>query len=119
MKLLLITAAALFLGACAYEPPTCGLPNELVVVGQAKDGNLIYDDQAPLSSPCPAVERPQGTDTPKQPQPPTPEPPVDNPPEPEPKPEKVKHPNSGRGNGSEGDPDVDPGNSGGRNNGGD
>jgi hypothetical protein len=31
----------------------------------------------------------------------------------------VIHSNSGRGNGSEGDPDVDPGNSGGHNNGGD
>jgi hypothetical protein len=32
---------------------------------------------------------------------------------------KVEHPNSGRGNGPEGDPDPDPGNSGGHNNGGD
>jgi hypothetical protein len=32
---------------------------------------------------------------------------------------KVAHPNSGRGNGPEGNPDPDPGNSGGRNNGGD
>ena len=30
-----------------------------------------------------------------------------------------KHPNAGRGNGPEGDPDEDPGNSGGRNRGGD
>ena len=58
MKILYITAAALTLGACAYESPTCGLPNEPVVIGTAKDGNLIYDDQAPLSVPCPTVTPP-------------------------------------------------------------
>ena len=42
-------------------------------------------------------------------------------PQPTPKPEKTKKPkcNSGRGNGSEGNPDCDPGNSGGHNKGGD
>ncbi len=35
------------------------------------------------------------------------------------KPDPGKHPNSGRGNGSEGNPDKDPGNSGGHNKGGD
>ena len=34
-------------------------------------------------------------------------------------PDGGKHPNAGRGNGPEGDPDEDPGNSGGRNKGGD
>jgi hypothetical protein len=59
MKLVFIaTTAAIALGACAYEPPTCGLPNEPVVIGYAKDGNLIYDDQAPLSAPCPTVTPP-------------------------------------------------------------
>lgn len=58
MKIFYITAAALTLGACAYEPPTCGLPNEPVVIGYAKDGNLIYDDQAPLNAPCPTVTPP-------------------------------------------------------------
>ena len=48
---------------------------------------------------------------------PTPKP-TNKPPDPTPKPEKVKC-NSGRGNASEGDPDCDPGNSGGHNQGGD
>ena len=46
----------LAIAACVpLDIPTCGLPNEPVVIGKAKDGNLIYDDQAPLSAPCPIV----------------------------------------------------------------
>ena len=54
MKLLLIPAAALALTACV-PAKQCGLPNEPIVIGHAKDGNLFYDDQAPLSVPCPTV----------------------------------------------------------------
>ena len=122
MKLVFIAATSIFaLGACAYEPPQCGLPNEPVVIGKAKDGGLIYDDQATLSAPCPTVTPPNVS------QPPVGEPPVGDPeppvtPEPPTEPTKGNHPNSGRGNGSELDGngnDVDPGNSGGRNKGGD
>ena len=41
MKLILITG--LVLGACTYQPPTCGLPNE------------------PLSAPCPTVTPPSAS----------------------------------------------------------
>ena len=68
MKLILITSLAL--GACAYQPPACGMPNESVVIGAAKDGNLIIDDQAPLNAPYPTVT-PSHTS-----QPPADEPPV-------------------------------------------
>lgn len=91
MKIIYITAAALTLGACT-PPPTCGLPNEPVVIGYAKDGNLIYDDQAPLNAPCPTVT-PSDTQTPPVDEPPVSEPPVD-------KPEKVKG-NNGFGNGDQ------------------
>lgn len=128
MKRLLLGPAALILGACAWLPPptdepTCGLPNEPVVIGYAKDGGLIYDDQATLSAPCPTVERPRAPKPPRTPEVPTPlppvgKPPVDEPPvdDPEPpvtppEPERVKGDN---GHGNLDDPA--PGNSGSHNN---
>lgn len=50
---------------------------------------------------------------------PTPNPKPTPDPDPTPEPPKKQKCNSGRGNGSEGDPDCDPGNSGGHNKGGD
>ena len=66
---------------------------------------VALDCDCPCHTDCPACEECET---------PTPEPT----PEPTPTPEEVKC-NAGRGNGSEGDPDCDPGNSGGHNQGGD
>ena len=104
-------------GACVSPPKTCGLPNEPVVIGTAKDGNLIYDDHVALSAPCVAVT-PPNTSTPHVAVPPV-LPPVEPPIVVA---SNSKHPNSGRGNGSEigtARRDVDPGNSGEHNKGGD
>ena len=56
--------APLAIAACVPIEPTCGMPNEAVVIGTAKDGNLIYDDQAPLSAPCATVTPPNVTTPP-------------------------------------------------------
>lgn len=90
MKLVLITAAAVTLGACAYEPTTCGLPNEPMVISHTKSGFPIYDDQAALSGPCPTVTPPN------VPQPPVGEPHVSDPHDPEP-----AKGNNGWGNGDQ------------------
>lgn len=109
MKLLyVIPMFAPLVMACAPIEPTCGLPNEPVVIGHTKDGLAYFDDQAPLSPPCPTVT-PSNAQTPTGTPPPVSEPPAHD---------KVKS-NAGRGNGPEGDPDQDPGNSGGHNKGGD
>ena len=124
MKLLLITAAAVtLLGACDYlpdedkspavKPPICGQPNEPVVIGYAKDGGLIYDDQATLSAPCTTVERPHASKTPRTPEPPTPLPPVDKPPVDEP-----TKGNNGWGNGDQDAPGGSEPNNNAENNGG-
>ena len=96
----LILIVPLALTACAPGPKQCGL-NELIVIGQAKDGGPIYDDQAPLLPPCidPALATNASEVITKRPS-------------------KTKL-NAGRGNGSEGSPDQDPGNSGNHNQGGD
>lgn len=78
------------------------------------DGTLVPKDPTPtrgVNDPTPTPSSP--TDTPVTPPTDTPVPPPSDTPEP-----KVKC-NSGRGNDSEGDPDCDPGNSGGHNEGGD
>ena len=106
--LILIPILAPFVMACAPVEPTCGQPNEPVVIGTAKDGNLIYDDQAALSVPC-AVVTSSDAQTPTETLTTASTPPTHD---------KVKS-NAGRGNGSEGNPDRDPGNSGGHNKGGD
>ena len=56
--------APLAFAACVPIEPTCGLPNEPVVIGYAKDGNLIYDDQAPLNATCPSVTPPNASTPP-------------------------------------------------------
>lgn len=129
MKLLLIGSAALFLGACVpidepTDEPTCGAPNEPVVVSYTKSGFPIYDDQAPLSVPCVEVT-PPNTSTPPPPvnppvEPPVPpveppEPPVEPPVEP-PLPPVDPPSNNGCNNGHGNLDDCSPGNSGDNNN---
>jgi hypothetical protein len=123
-----LSVFALLVTACEKLPqvdvPTCGVATPAVVISYSKEGNPIYDDQAPLIAPCPvgaarASEPPTISTPPVTPPkvPPVIYPPVENPPTME----RVK-PNSGRGNGSELDEnghDVDPGNSGAKNRGGD
>lgn len=116
MKYLLILAP-LAIAACVPLPQQCG-PTEAVVISYTKTGLAIYDDQSPILPPCEASTH----NPPKTPLPPVSGPPMTPEPPFMPPIEKVKgkHPNSGRGNGSELDGngfDVDPGNSGGHNNG--
>lgn len=83
MKRLLILPifAPLVIAACVpIDPPTCGQPNEPVVISYTKSGFPIFDDQAPLSVPCvvvtpPNVSPPPVTVPPVLPpvEPPTPE----------------------------------------------
>ena len=104
MKLLIITAAALTLGACAYQPPTCGAVEESPVL-LTKEGFPIIDDQAPIPFPCPEVPVTGSPDAPYVP-------PVDDP-----EPEKVKG-NNGWGNGDQDAPGNSEPNNGAENNGG-
>ncbi len=113
MKLLLITSAAVALLAACEPVKQCGIETMYT-----KEGFKIVDDQACIPEPITISVPVKHDKPPLMPQPPTPEPPVSLVDEPR----KGKHPNSGRGNGSELDDngnDVDPGNSGGRNKGGD
>ena len=101
--------APLVIAACVpINPPSCGLPNEPVVISYTKSGFPIYDDQAALSVPC-VVVTPPNVSTP-----PVDKPPVLPPVEP---PEKVKG-NNGYGNGDQDAPGGSEPNNGAENKGG-
>lgn len=122
MKTIFALSSALLLSACAF--PTFGQFEEencaprtyyMTKTGQAYWEDNVCPKNVPVRyASVTSSERPvdvSGTPTPNNPQEPPSEPPM--------KPEKPSKPNAGRGNGSEGDPDVDPGKSGGKNKGGD
>ena len=122
MKQLLIIPA-IALAACTPPPQQCG-PTEEVEILLTKEGFPIINDQAPIPFPCSTVSITTSPDASDTPEPPVSEPPMTPEPPFMPPVAKVKgkHPNSGRGNGSELDndeTDVDPGNSGKFNRGGD
>jgi len=97
LKLIPILAPLAFAACVPLDPPTCGLPNEAVVIGQSKSGFPIYDDQMPLSVPC-VVVTPPNVSTP-----PVIVPPVLPPVEPpvEPPTEEPKWRNNGFGSGDQ------------------
>jgi len=99
LKLIPILAPLAFAACVPLDPPTCGLPNEAVVIGQSKSGFPIYDDQMPLSVPC-VVVTPPNVSTPPVIVPPV-LPPVEPP---------VEEPTKGNNGWGNGDQDA-PGNS--------
>ena len=100
MKLILITSLAL--GACAYQPPTCGDAVEVAPILLTKEGFPIIDNQAPIPFPCPAVPTTTAPDAPNTPDAP---------------PEHVKG-NNGHGNGDQDAPGGSEPNNGAENKGG-
>ncbi len=126
--LLLIAIAMMFLPKAVSAGDW--LPNNIGVFQVEDHTCVLYEFnngvggiEAELECFCPCegckevvYTEPEEKDKPTPPPPPPPPPPPE--PTPEPKPEKEKC-NSGRGNDSEGSPDCDPGNSGGKNQGGD
>lgn len=131
------TATAIFvsllMGSAAYAHPgdseghKCDRPHILNIwhlwhqdCRGENDNERDRDRDRTPSDPRPDEPEPDDPDDPDEPDDPSdPEPPGDPDGPKGPKGPKDKHPNSGRGNGSEGEPDTDPGNSGGHNRGGD
>ena len=124
--LAILIAAVVVLFGCLYMSSIVGASDGIPegVTRFYDCGNVCYvwpdgsgDCYPCRQDPCESERQPTLTPT-DEPQPtPTDEP--TPPPPPQPTPEEKEKCNSGRGNDSEGDPDCDPGNSGGKNQGGD